>query len=82
MPRLQAAVTAFWAAMLASEQASSRSPTPGFRGEQPPAAKASYHFWQSAQKMSTRGAWAMKGWWSQVSARVSFMAWSVISRMV
>ena len=50
MPRLHAAVTAFWAAILASDRASHRSPGPGRRGEQPPAAKASYHFWQSAQK--------------------------------
>lgn len=82
MPRLQAAVTAFWAAMLASDRASHRSPGPGRRGEQPPAAKASYHFWQSAQKRSTSGARAMKGWWSQVSANVSLTAWSVMSKMV
>ena len=56
-----AAVTAFWAAIFASLTASSRSPTAGFRGAQSAARKASYHFLQSAQKISTSFAVAMKG---------------------
>ena len=61
MPRLQAAVTAFWAAMFASLTASSRSPTPGRRGSHPAVRKASYHLRQSAQNTSTSFAFAMKG---------------------
>ena len=82
MPRLSAATTAFWAAMTASVTASSRSPLPGCRGRQPAASKPSYHFRQSAQKISTILPVAIKGWWSQVSASLSFSAWSVMSRMV
>ena len=62
MPRLCAATTAFCAAMLASLTASIRSPTAGLRGSQPPSRNASYHFWKSAQKISTMAAFAMNGW--------------------
>ena len=56
MPRLHAAVTAFWAAILASDRASHRSPGPGRRGEQPPAAKASYQLLAvGAEKEHQRG---------------------------
>ena len=65
----------------ASHTDSSRSLSPGLRGSQPAALKALYHFRQSAQKISTREASAMKGWWSQVSLRRRFFSGSV-TRMI
>ena len=82
MPRDSAATTAFCAAISASSTASSRSPGPGLRGAQPALRNASYHLRQSAQKSSTSLPFAMKGWWSQESARRASKSGSVIRRMV
>ena len=82
MPRLQAAVTAFWAAMFASLTASSRSPAPGSLGSHPAVRKASYHLRQSAQNTSTIFAFAMKGWSSQLLTNSALSASSVTSMIV
>ena len=86
MPSDSAATTAFCAAMTASLQAISRSPSPGVTpcgtpgiSSHPHAANRSIHFWKSATNSSTHGARAMNGWSSQVTASRSLSAWSSIS---
>ena len=78
MPRLHAAVTAFWAAILASDRASHRSGSrPGARRGNSPRRQRRRTTSAVGRKVEHQRA-RDEGWWSQVSANVSLTAWSVI----